>query len=202
LKHRKTHSRSQAYSPPRSASPGTSAAPSGPFDFRFGQEQPETRDEEPEDEMDWIGDRISQLIEEGKKALGTEVVVMSDAKEDEVDDGSGAWEEEFDDRSIRSSRRKRVRTPRSIGMPRSYSPQRALSSPTSPGFSPSRSHHRSNTVAGPSPSFPTARAPSIEYESPTLPAASWKENEEDWQSLEIKASMEKARQLYLSRLRG
>lgn len=144
--------------------------------------------------MDWIGDRISKLIEEGKKALGTEVVVMSDAKEDEVDDGSGAWEEdELDDRSIRSSRRKRVRTPRNIGMPPSYSPQRSQSSPTSPGFSPSRSQFRLSST------FP---APSTEHESPTIPSALWKESESDWQSSEMKASMEKARQLYLSRRRG
>ena len=45
------------------------------------------------DQMDWIGDKISKLIEEGKRALGQQVVVMSEAKEDEVDDGSGDWEE-------------------------------------------------------------------------------------------------------------
>ena len=43
--------------------------------------------------MDWIGDKISKLIEEGKRALGQEVVVLSEAQEDEVDDGSGDWEE-------------------------------------------------------------------------------------------------------------
>ena len=32
------------------------------------------------------------LIEEGKRALQSEVV-MSDAKEDEVDGGTGLWEE-------------------------------------------------------------------------------------------------------------
>lgn len=47
--------------------------------------------ENEEDEMDWLGGRLAQLIEEGKKALGKEVVVLSDAKEDEEDDGSGAW---------------------------------------------------------------------------------------------------------------
>jgi hypothetical protein len=46
--------------------------------------------------MDWIQDRLTQLIEEGKRALNREVVVMSDTKEDEVDDGSGVWEEEDD----------------------------------------------------------------------------------------------------------
>ena len=45
-------------------------------------------------QMDWLGDKLSMLIEQGKKALNTEIVVMSDAKEDEVDDGSGAWEED------------------------------------------------------------------------------------------------------------
>jgi hypothetical protein len=47
--------------------------------------------------MDWLGDKLSMLIAQGKRALNAEVVVMSDAKEDEVDDGSGAWEEEEDD---------------------------------------------------------------------------------------------------------
>ena len=46
--------------------------------------------------MDWIQDRLARLIEEGKRALSREVVVMSDAREDEVDDGSSAWEEEND----------------------------------------------------------------------------------------------------------
>lgn len=46
--------------------------------------------------MDWIGDKLAQLIEEGKRALGKEIVVMSDAQEDEVDDGSGNWIEEND----------------------------------------------------------------------------------------------------------
>jgi hypothetical protein len=34
------------------------------------------------------------VIEEGKKALNREIVIMGDAKEDEVDDSSGTWEEE------------------------------------------------------------------------------------------------------------
>ncbi|KIK52305.1 hypothetical protein GYMLUDRAFT_251346 [Collybiopsis luxurians FD-317 M1] len=45
-------------------------------------------------QMDWIGSKLSSLIEEGRKALGREVVVMSESKEDEVDDGSGEWVEE------------------------------------------------------------------------------------------------------------
>lgn len=152
--------------------------------------------------MDWIGDRIAKLIEEGKKALGKEIVVMSDAKEDEVDDGSGAWEEddEPDDRSIRSSPRKRTKAPRNIGLPPSYSSQHlGLPSPSSPGFSIS-SRVRPNAVPSQTLPFHT-RTSSFENSSPTLPSSSYKESEGDWQSLEIKASMEKARQLYLSRQR-
>jgi len=59
--------------------------------------------------MNRIQDRLAQLIEEGKRALSREVVVMSDAKEDEVDDGSSAWEEENDchhhHQSVSSTRR-------------------------------------------------------------------------------------------------
>lgn len=51
---------------------------------------------EGEDKMDWIGDKLSMLIEQGKRALNAQVVVFSDAVEDEVDDGSDAWEEEND----------------------------------------------------------------------------------------------------------
>lgn len=44
--------------------------------------------------MDWIGDRLAKLIEDGKRALGTEIVVSSEAPEDEVDDGTGDWVED------------------------------------------------------------------------------------------------------------
>lgn len=44
--------------------------------------------------MSWIGDKLAHLIAEGQKALGKEIVIMSEDKEDEVDDGSGAWVEE------------------------------------------------------------------------------------------------------------
>ena len=51
-------------------------------------------DADVDDQMDWMGDRLAQLIAEGQKALGKEVVVMSEDQADEVDDGSGAWVEE------------------------------------------------------------------------------------------------------------
>ena len=67
-------------------------------EFDFGKD---IQQDEVVEKMDWIGGKLSMLIEQGKKALGSQVVVMSDAKEDEVDDGSAAWEEE---ESLRVSR--------------------------------------------------------------------------------------------------
>jgi hypothetical protein len=149
--------------------------------------------------MDWIGDRISKLIEEGKKALGTEVVVMSDAKEDEVDDGSGAWEEEEPDQHTgRFSRHKRARTPRHLALPPSYSPRRGSPSPSpsSPAFYiPSA---RPSILPGSNSPF-APHATYAESESPPLGSSSWKESEEDWQSIEIKKLMEKARTSHLSK---
>ena len=60
-------------------------------EFDFGKD---IQQDEVVEKMDWIGDKLSMLIQQGKKALGSQVVVMSDVKEDEVDDGSAAWEEE------------------------------------------------------------------------------------------------------------
>lgn len=69
------------------------------------------------DEMDWIGDRLSRLIEEGQKALNREIVVMSDAKEDEEDDGSGGWEEEGGQSSLCGvSQRRGVRAREDVGV--------------------------------------------------------------------------------------
>ena len=70
--------------------------------------------------MDWMGNRLARLIDDGKKALGKGVVVMSEVQEDEVDDGSRNWEEEVDpdisvSRASRSGsvrRRGQHRTPR------------------------------------------------------------------------------------------
>ena len=47
--------------------------------------------------MEWIGNKLSAITSEGKRVPGAEIVVMSDAKEDEVDDGVGVWEGSSDD---------------------------------------------------------------------------------------------------------
>ena len=159
--------------------------------------------------MDWIGDRISQLVEEGKKALGKEVVVMSDSKEDEVDDGSGLWEDSdggglgsstssrYGRRSLSSPRRKRARP--SI-------PFHAVlggSSEVSPSGPPAYGSATTLTFPGPSSSVTSLVDPFSAPASATTTTAGWmRESEGDWQSEELKASMERARAMYMAKRRG
>ena len=112
--------------------------------------------------MDWIGDKLSMLIEQGKRALGTEVVVMSEAKEDEVDDGSPGWEEEEENDQPRrtpsiSSPVKHLKRPRSILPPSSFNipiPHAGSSS------SPNRSIYDSAPPTNSNfPSFASSSAP-------------------------------------------
>lgn len=177
-------------------------------------------DPDPEaDEMDWIGDRLSHLIQEGQKALGREIVVMSDAKEDEIDDGSDAWEEEQYNHpvppisapsisrrgSVRSLRR--THKPRDIPLPPSYSPY-PMSPPSSVSprkrhfedsvhHSPGRSTHGGHSVS--STSCRIARGTSIESDAFAPIVSSFKEDESTWQSAELRESMERARARLLQR---
>lgn len=160
--------------------------------------------------MDWIGDKLSQLIQEGQKALGREVVVASETQEDEVDDGSGAWQEEYPDSGpIRSSSR-------SGSMRRSHRPRNIA--PTTPSHD--RAHSRSGSVSASLNSSPKAnrfdqfsqysgstmpipgslqRGPSVE--SNVSASTSFREDESQWQSPELRESMSKARARYLANRR-
>ena len=162
--------------------------------------------------MDWIGDKLSMLIQEGKKALGREVVVMSDAKEDEVDDGTGLWEEETPRSSSsmvaapsgstcsRPGSLRRSRAPHALPLPLSspsHSSSCAYTHPRScPHSSPllgTSSSARSDTPAGLliSPAR-TTRGASMGPEARSSPASRW-EDESTWASPELRESMEKAR---------
>lgn len=148
--------------------------------------------------MDWIGDRISQLVEEGKKALGKEVVVMSDVKEDEVDDGSGLWEDS-DDGGLGSSTSSRYR-PRSLSSPRRKRARPSLSGGLgefSPSKPPAYALPTTSTFPG-SPSLTHSVAEPLSTSATTT--TGWtRESEGDWQSEELKASMERARAMYLAK---
>jgi len=160
----------------------------------FAVQSPEHEDEQEgaavEDQMDWIGDKLSMLIEEGKRALGREVVVMSETREDEVDDGSGAWEEEEGQKKRRPGNLNLIggggglppyasRTPSASPRGAKFDFSFAPSSSVPVGITPSRSRGLSPDVGG-------AGTPS-----------SWQERvQEDqrtWESPELRESMEKAR---------
>lgn len=143
--------------------------------------------------MDWIGDKLAKLIEEGQRALGKEVVVLSETPEDEIDDGSGQWVEDDDPNrptpsgSMRQSRSQR---PRSLTVSSaSYS-----SIPRTP--------RKNNSRQG---SFSTFSSPGQQDRNTSVDSArSWygsshHEDESAWQSPEIRAYMERARQQYLQR---
>ena len=155
--------------------------------------------------MDWIGDRISQLIEEGKKALGKEVVVMSDSKEDEVDDGSGLWEDS-DGGELGSSTSSRYA--RSLSSPRRKRARPSLPYHSIPGGSGETSPLRPPVYASPTkstlPGSPSLMPSPVEpFPASGSMTTSWtRESEGDWQSEEMRASMERAREIYMAKRRG
>ncbi len=126
-------------------------------------------DADVDEQMSWIGDRLTQLIAEGQKALGKEVVIMSEDRADEVDDGSGAWVEEEEERIPGSSRRP------GFGLPH-YSPH-------------TPQHGGSPTVSQ------FSRGVSVDSDSRSL-AGSFREEDCAWESPEVRESMERARMLY------
>ncbi|KAJ7364124.1 hypothetical protein DFH08DRAFT_838389 [Mycena albidolilacea] len=150
-----------------------------------------------EDKMDWLGDQLSMLIQEGQKALGREIVVKSDAREDEVDDGCGVWEE--DEGAFDAAE---------FGGPSSY--KNSMSRSASPR---QRKRPRNLTLAPPSyavrPASESPRAARFEFASASLPASAtrWRgdapgnirgasatrEEEEAYESPELKESMARAR---------
>ena len=163
-------------------------------------------------QMDWIGDKLSALIEQGRRALGAEVVVMSETKEDEVDDGLGAWVEE-DDRmnastsaSIRGRHRSR---PSNIG----------IMSPPPSYASPPATPHRNRWDGGhmKQPSFsslssapplsaglslhsvksrPSSRRPSVSSSRSFVPPLP---EEDTLESPELREAMQQARLAYMQR---
>ena len=171
-RHRKTPSR-VAGSMSNHYAPSTSYASRAPIppEFNFASSsrsspKPE-EDGDVDEQMSWIGDRLAHLIAEGQKALGKEVVIMSEDKADEVDDGSGAWVEEDEDRLPGSSRSA------GFGLP-PYSPH-------TPQFgSPRKSRFD--------------RGHSVDSDARSV--ASLREDESAWESPEVRESMERARQRY------
>jgi hypothetical protein len=150
-------------------------------------------------QMDWMGGRLAQLIEDGKRALGKEVVVMSEAQEDEEDDGNGNWEEEADpntslDHASRSSTLRRRGRPQALNTT-SYASPFLSPPPTAPShrqqFLTAHSTHSS-------PSLPIlGRASHNDAADMARSYSSFREDDSQWQSSELWESMERARVTYL-----
>ena len=135
--------------------------------------------------MDWMGDRLARLIEEGKRALSTEVVVMSETQEDEIDDGMGGWVEDEDDLSVSRSFRgtkSRSRNPLPNYSPPSY-------------FSPQSSPRKDRFAV---PNVPRRnRGFSVDSDSHSfLGSSGHRENETSWDTPELRESMERARAMH------
>ncbi|KAH7885774.1 hypothetical protein F5I97DRAFT_1875287 [Phlebopus sp. FC_14] len=215
---RRPRARIPPITPPRSVSPAFLSPPRPEFDLVHvnGHVEEADADGQPEeDEMDWIGDRLSKLIEEGKRALGREIVVMSDSKEDEVDDGSGGWEEDEPATSTggpsisrRGSMRslRRTHRPRDLPLPPSYagypSSPPASSSPRKRRFETESIHQSpgcTNFSALPAPSTPRRFGRGVSVESDICPpiTSSFREDESAWESPMVRESMAKARAQYL-----
>ncbi len=150
-------------------------------------------------QMDWMGDRLARLIEDGKKALGKEVVVMSEAQEDEEDDGSGNWEEEANlgTSSGRASRSGSIRRKDKSQAPGLTSYASPLISPP-PSASPRRQQFSTVLSSQSSSALPIPGRSTHSASVDTLGSYhSLRGDESQWQSPELRESMERARAAYL-----
>ncbi|KAF8330495.1 hypothetical protein F5887DRAFT_1081567 [Amanita rubescens] len=160
---------------------------------------------EVDDQMDWIGDKLSVLIAEGKRALGCEIVVISDSKEDEVDDGSGAWEDSDPASSslrTRTSRRRSHTTSASAST--SQRRRRGHQQPDPGSIYQSFSASTSSLPQAPSTPRRTHRTGLSLDSSPASSGRLWTSSEDinTFDSPELRESMEKARQRALAARSG
>jgi hypothetical protein len=145
--------------------------------------------------MNWISDKLAQLIEEGKRALNREVVVMSDAKEDELDDGSGAWEEEDPNtaRTISSSRSNSLRRGTKRSGNRVFGVSSANNSSTHIPI-PIPQLHQNQQLSTP----PTRRSHMKAYSAESATRFIPREDEASWESPELRETMKRARERALA----
>ncbi|KZT21182.1 hypothetical protein NEOLEDRAFT_1139817 [Neolentinus lepideus HHB14362 ss-1] len=188
-RHRRTPTRPRIqHVSTRSSSPSWQPQANPRFDFTQHAEPEADVELDVDEEMDWISGKLSQLIEEGKKALGKEVVVMSDAQEDEVDDGTGDWEEEAGPSTAsRRGSMRRSKRPHAIHPPPAYFSGSASTS-SSPRINQFERIHSRDV------SMTSTRGISVESER-----LQFQEDPRAWESPELRESMQRAREIYRSR---
>ncbi len=152
--------------------------------------------------MDWIGDKLSMLIEQGKKALNAQVVVMSDAKEDEVDDGSGMWEEEEAPSRSRSGSVRHAKRPKALNLGSGPTSTYTLSSPRGPSTFPSSiSVPTTHSYSSFGPDSDTTRLLPTSHSTTSLQNLN-AEDPASFESPELRESMERARSRMMARRGG
>jgi hypothetical protein len=158
---------------------------------------------EEDDEMSLFSDRISALINEGKRALGREVVVSSERPEDEMDDGTGDWIEDDGSSPVIPS----AAVPHPFPLPSTSAissrnkrrPSSLSAAQAAAGFSPA---HRAtlSTTATPrrsrmdGSSGRRSLGGTFERTDSVDSARSTRENEGEWESPELREFMRKARE--------
>ncbi|OBZ73517.1 hypothetical protein A0H81_05946 [Grifola frondosa] len=186
-RHRKTPSRAQIYTPQHTPSAASRLPIPPEFNFNAIDQTADDADLDVDGQMGLMNDKLAQLIAEGQRALGKEIVIMSENKEDEVDDGSGGWVED-EDAPVSGSSSHIKRKSRSA-LP-TYSPPSRTSTMggrfgTYSGFG--------SAIAAISPLARSQRGASVE----SFGSGSFQEDESAWQTPEMRESMERARTLYL-----
>lgn len=144
-----------------------------------------------------MGGRLAALIAEGQRALGKEVVVMSEAQEDEEDDGADGWVEEDDGHSVASSTRTSRRRWRASPPPYSVSRRSSpfpSASPRRTMFDLAPSYNGSSSISV--QSSPHRRGRDVSLEPDAFASRSFREDEAQWQTPELREAMERARQRY------
>ncbi|EMD39191.1 hypothetical protein CERSUDRAFT_112868 [Gelatoporia subvermispora B] len=159
------------------------ARPSIPSEFGFGlrNSMAAEPEEEPEDKVSTLNQRLAALIADGQRALGKEIVLLSEDQSEPEDDGVEGWVE---DDSMGGS-----------APVASTSSSTGFSSPRLPAYSPPRTAVGTGAIFAAMQTPTHSRGPSAEPF--TTPAA--REEEDEWMSPELRESMEQARQRYQRR---
>ncbi|CAK5269386.1 unnamed protein product [Mycena citricolor] len=189
----RARSRAHAHS---TISPPPSVDPSQPQRDVEMEEEPSVVEEQ----MDWLGGQLAALIQEGQKALGREIVVQSEAQEDEIDDGTGVWEEEeggfhseFGGLPNRTSSPRRKRQPRNLTLvPSSHSSRPNSASPRTQRFDFVSASLPSSAGSRGWPQTPDFGR-SMSAESDLSRSLSTRETESSWDSPELRETMARAR---------
>ncbi|EED84769.1 predicted protein [Postia placenta Mad-698-R] len=137
-----------------------------------------------DDQMSSIVDKLTLLIAEGQHALDKEVMVMSEAPEDEEDNSTDNWVEEDGGRA-QSSHGSLPPYSSWHGLPLSASPRRDC-------FDLSSSH--ATSYARSIPGSPHCHGHKTSVESNCFASTSFQEDESAWQTPELREAMECARQ--------